>query len=427
MKRFSTIGSAVAVAAAVALVAAGCSSGSTGASTASKPVTITFWGAYGNGGNSTQQDALNKELIPAFEKANPGITVNYVDVAYDALLQKLTTSAAGDQLPDLVRADLGWVPQFADLGALVPLSAKMPDYTALSKAVYPGSLATNLYKGKYYGLPLDTNTRVLISSQKSLDAAKMTAPPKTFAELKTMASALKGTGLSVFADGGLGAWNISPWIWSGGGAITNSKQTKSTGYLNDSKSVAAVQMLVDLYKAGEIPNLITGNQGAKSTSDGLPGGVYANILDGPWMQGIWTGQYPDFKPIYSPVPAGDGGSVSVVGGEDIVLTSSSKHQDAAMKFIRFTQSEKFQIAMVKTGQMTVVPAFASQQASIAPYYGTFANQLKTAKSRLAIPQASKVDTILSTDLTPAFTGTTTVKDALTKAAGEIDGLLAGGK
>ena len=186
-------------------------------------------------------------------------------------------------------------------------------------------------------------------------------------------------------------------------------------------------MLVDMYKAGEIPNLITGNQGAKSTSDGLPGGVYASILDGPWMQGIWTGQYPDFKPIYSPVPAGDGGSVSVVGGEDIVLTSSSKHQDAAMKFIRFTQSEKFQIAMVETGQMTVVPAFASQQATIAPFFGTFANQLKTAKSRLAIPQASKVDTILSTDLTPAFTGTTTVKDALTKAAGEIDGLLAGGK
>lgn len=427
MKRFSTIGSAVALAASVALIAAGCSSGSAGTSGATKPVTITFWGAYGNGGNSTQQDALNKELIPAFEKANPGITVKYVDIAYDSLLQKLTTSAAGDQLPDLVRADLGWVPQFADLGTLVPLSDKMSDFATLSKAVYPGSLATNLYKGKYYGLPLDTNTRVLVTSQKALDAAKMSAPPKTFDDLKTMAAALKGTGMSVFADGGLGAWNISPWIWSGGGAITNAKQTKSTGYLNDAKSVAAVQMLVDLYKEGEIPNLITGNQGATSTSDGLPGGNYANILDGPWMQGIWSGQYPDFTPVYSSVPAGDGGSVSVVGGEDIVLTSSSKHQDAAMKFIRFTQSEKFQIAMVKTGQMTVVPAFASQQKGIAAYYGTFAEQLKTAKSRLAIPQASNVDTILSTELTPAFLGTATVKEALTKAAGEIDGLLAGGK
>ena len=88
-------------------------------------VTITFWGSYGNGGNSTQQDALNDTLIPAFEAAHPGIKVKYVDVPYDSLLQKLTTSAAGGELPDLVRADLGWVPQFADLGVLVPLSDAM--------------------------------------------------------------------------------------------------------------------------------------------------------------------------------------------------------------------------------------------------------------------------------------------------------------
>jgi multiple sugar transport system substrate-binding protein len=66
MKRSLTIGSAVAVAAAVALLAAGCSSGSN-AGSADKPVTITLWGSYGNGGNSTQQDALNKTLIPSFE------------------------------------------------------------------------------------------------------------------------------------------------------------------------------------------------------------------------------------------------------------------------------------------------------------------------------------------------------------------------
>ena len=140
-------------------------------------VTITFWGAYGNGGNSTQHDALNNTLIPAFEAAHPGIKVQYVDVPYDSLLQKLTTSAAGGELPDLVRADLGWVPQFADLGVLVALSDAMPDFQGFADATYPGTLATNLYKGKYYGLPLDTNTRVLVTSQEALDAAGLSAPP----------------------------------------------------------------------------------------------------------------------------------------------------------------------------------------------------------------------------------------------------------
>ena len=181
MKR-STRFAAAAVAASLALAATGCAAGG-GEGTADSPITITFWGAYGNGGNSTQADVLNKTLIPSFEKANPGITVKYVDVPYDDLLKKLTTSAAGDQLPDLVRADLGWVPKFADLDVLVPLSTAMPDFQELADATFPGVLSTNLWEGEYYGLPLDTNTRVLITSQAALDAAGLDAPPATFDEL----------------------------------------------------------------------------------------------------------------------------------------------------------------------------------------------------------------------------------------------------
>lgn len=386
-------------------------------------VTVTFWGAYGNGGNSTQQDALNNTLIPAFEAAHPGIKVKYVDVPYDSLLQKLTTSAAGGELPDLVRADLGWVPQFAELGVLVPLSDAMADFKALGDATYPGSLSTNLYKGKYYGLPLDTNTRVLVVNQAALDAVGVTAPPATFDDLKALAEKLKGSDVQVFADGGLGGWNIFPWIWSGGGSITDPGLTKASGYLDGPESVAAVQLLVDLYNAGQIPNLITGNQGAIGTSDGLPSGNYATILDGPWMVGIWGEQYPDFKPVYAPVPAGPGGSISVVGGEDIVLTTASKNQEAALEFIRFSQTEQFQIEMAKTGQMTVIPAYAGKQAEIAPFTAAFAEQLKTAKSRLAIPGSSKVDGILNTELVPAFEGKISVQEALTKAAAQIDPLL----
>jgi multiple sugar transport system substrate-binding protein len=264
---------------------------------------------------------------------------------------------------------------------------------------------------------------VLITDGAALKKAGMTAPPTTFAELKAMAAKLKGTGMSVFADSGLGQWNVFPWIWSNGGEVTNSTLTKATGYLDGPKSVAAVQMLVALYKEKQIPNLIIGNQGATSTSDGLPKVDYATILDGPWMKGIWSGQYPKFKPIYSPVPAGEGPSTSVVGGEDIVLTSTSKHQQAAENFIAFTQSKQFQLAMAKTGQMTVVPAYESDQAAIDPYYSTFSAQLKTAKARLAIPQAAKVDGILSAALTPAFQGKVSVQAALTTAAQQIDPLL----
>lgn len=422
MKRPTRILAASSAVAAFALIAVGCSAD--GAADPDGDVTITFWGSYGNGGNSAQQDVLESTLIPAFEKANPGIQVEYLDVPYDDLLQKLTTSAAGDELPDLVRADLGWVPRFADLGVLVPLSQAMDDFDQLAERTFPGVLSTNLWEGDYYGLPLDTNTRVLISNPDALGTAGASAPPATFEEFEAMADSLDGTGITLFADGGLGAWNLMPWIWSGGGDITDADLTTSSGYLDSAENVATLQMLVDLYQAGQASSGLVGNEGAVSTSEGLPGGQYATILDGPWMTGIWADQFPDFAPVYSPVPAGDGGSVSVVGGEDIVLTASSKHQEAAMEFIRFTQSDEFQLALVPTGQLTVIQELGEQQVALDPKLEVFTEQLATARARLAIPNASEVDTILNTELVPAFEGTISVKEALGNAATKIDELLA---
>lgn len=425
--RFTALGVA---AVAAALVLAGCSGGGDTAepaaspTSAPEPVTLTFWGTYGNGGNSAQTDMLQNELIPAFEAANPGITVEYVDMPYDGLKQKLTTSAAGGELPDLIRSDIGWNAQFAQLGAFKQLDGVMPGFEDLAAAVYPGTLETTSWNGHYYGLPLNTNTRVLITNQAALDAAGAAAPPATFEEMDALADALDGSGVYTFADGGLGAWNVMPWIWSAGGDIANAELTESTGYLNSDASVAGVQFLVDLYQAGAIPNLITGNAGATSTSDGLPSGEYATILDGPWMRDIWAGQYPDFAPLYSPVPAGAGGSISVVGGESIVVTESTEHADAAFKFVEFTQSEAYQVGMAKVGQMTVKPEFAAAQVALNPAYEVFSNQLQTARARLPIPQAGEVDTILNTELPPAFEGKVSVKEALTAAAAKIDVLLA---
>jgi len=394
------------------------------ASTDNAPsVTLTFWGTYGNGGNKAQTDVLNGTIIPAFEKLHPNVKVNYVDIPYDSLLQKLETSAAGGQLPDLIRSDINWVPKFAALGVFAQLDGKMPDFEKLAADTYPGSLATTKWQGHYYGLPLDTNTRVMISNADALASAGITAPPATFDELKADAAALKDKKIAVFADKGLQGWTLLPWLWSGGGDIANADLTKATGYLNSPQNVATLQMLVDMYKAGEIPNLLIGNTGATSTQDGLPKGKYATILDGPWMHDIWAAQYPKFQPTYSPVPAGPGGSISVVGGEDIVMTTASKHQDAAEQFIAFTQTADYQIAMAKTGQMSVVKSLDDQEAAAVPYFAPYIKQLQTAKPRPAVPEAPKIDTALQNDLTPAFQGKTSVQAALDKAAHDIDPLL----
>ncbi|MEJ2287893.1 MAG: extracellular solute-binding protein, partial [Deinococcales bacterium] len=251
--------------------------------------TVTFWNAYSSDGPEVKQ--LEKVIIPAFEKAHPDITVKDVTIPYTDLHQKLITAVAGAQLPDLVRSDIIWVPELANLGVLAPLDTTMSDFKTLSEGVFSGPLATNYWKGHYYGLPLDTNTRIWIYDPDTLAKLGMSGPPKTFAELQSMAKTAKAKGVYLYAEGGTGGWNILPWIWSGGGRLTNDSYTKASGYLDGPKSVAAVKMLVDLYKAGEMPNIIVNPNGGLSTYDGVFQGKYAATLDGPWYFAIFAKQW----------------------------------------------------------------------------------------------------------------------------------------
>lgn len=383
--------------------------------------TVTYWHAYS--ADSPEVATLQDTIIPAFEELHPGVTVKDVPIPYDELHQKLITAAAGEQLPDLVRADIGWVPELANLGVLEPIGDSMPDFQTYADQVYPGTLATNMWKGSYYGLPLDTNTRVLLYDASFFDSVGVSVPT-TVDELMAAAPALKDAGAYAFADNGAGGWNMLPWIWSAGGDITDPDVTVATGYLNSAESVQGIQNLVDMYNAGYMPDIILGDSGGLQTSDGLATDKYATILDGPWMYPIFAGQYPDFTVSASQVPAGPGGSVSVVGGEDIVMTKSSSNKDAAMEFMRYLLSEEAQLAMAEVGQMPVLSDLGPQLTSINEYYGPFVEQLQTAKPRPPTPAWSEIDSIMQDEIRSAIRGDKTVQEALDSAASQADALLA---
>lgn len=427
MKSMRTV--VTAAAAVAALTLAGCSAaggeasdgvGKAGASDISG--TVTFWHAYS--ADSPEVSVLDDTIIPAFEKKFPEVTVKAVPVPYDDLHQKLVTAVAGDQLPDLVRADIGWVPELANLGVLVPLDTEMADFQELADSTYPGSLATNKWKGHYYGLPLDTNTRVMLSNTEALTKAGIKTPPATVEDLVANAPALKKAGSYAFADNGAGGWNTLPWIWSAGGDITNEDVTKASGYLNSRESVAGIQTLVDLYTDGYMPDIILGDSGGLATSDGLANGTYATILDGPWMYPIFAGQYPDFVLPSSQVPAGGGGSISVVGGEDIVLTQSSDNKPAAAEFLRYLLSDDAQLAMAEVGQMSVLKSMGPKLTEINAYYAQFVEQLATARPRPVTPAWTQIDTILQDEIRLAIKGDKSVQEALDSAAKQSDVLLA---
>lgn len=422
LTRRRLLAGATAVAASLALTACGGSAKPSSAPSAQLSGTITFWHAYS--ADSKEVKTLNDVIIPGFKKLHPGVDVKQVAIPYDQLHQKLITSAAGGEVPDVLRSDIAWVSELAKLGLLEPLDSAMPDFQTLADKTFPGALATNKYKGKYYGLPLDTNTRVLMYNQAALDKAGISSPPKTFDDVTALGAKLAGSGVSAFADNGLSGWNVLPWIWSAGGDITDPNYTKATGYLNGPKSVAGVQLLYDLYGKKELPGIILGGTGGTPTSDGLATAKYATIMDGPWMYPIFASSHPDFKLQVAPVPAGPGGSISVVGGEDVTVFRQSKNKPLALEFTRYLLSQEAQLAMAKVGQMSVLKDL--DVTAVDATYAPFVAQLRTAKPRPPVANWPKIDDLLQKKLQAAFQGQMTVQQALDQAAAGIDPLLAQG-
>lgn len=393
------------------------------------PITIEFWDTYSEDKDkgTGERPFFLKEIIPAFEKANPGIKIHEVNMPTENLEQQVLTAAAGGAVPDLMRMDLTWVGEFAKLKALKELG-KFPEFNQIKSGVFEGPMSSNVYKGKYYGLPLNTNTRTGIYNKEILTASGTTEPPKTMDDLVKSARALKAKGQFGIVIGGTGTWDFLPWFWTLGGKITDDQYSKATGFLNSPESIKAVETVVGWNDEGLVAPTITG--GKPSTWDGLrdqDGGVkakYMMVNDGPWFFSILgDGVKNTMTP--AKMPAGpDGKSHSVVGGEDLVMFEGSKHPNEAWKFMQFMLSEETQVKMASVGLIpTVKKAASSDKLKDVYYLPTFVNELESAYTRTPSAQWSKISDRLGLAFETIIKKKGTAKDELDKAAKDIDALL----
>ena len=384
-------------------------------------VTLQFWNAYND---VTETPVMNGVVIPSFESLNPGIKVDDDTLPYAGMLEKfIAASAAGDP-PNLMRSDIAWVPQLASEGTLLETSAQ-PWFPPIKAAADPGPLSTNYWNGGYYGIPDDTNTQVFFWNKADFAAAHL-SPPTTWAEM--MADAVT---LTIPSKGqhGLGVdstdiWNVGPYVWTDGGNFTNPSLTKATGYMNGGATVNAVRTLVNLYKAGDIGSDFVGGAGSISGETGFPTGAYAMYLDGPWAPTTYKAdKFTGYGT--SLIPAGPGGSVSVVGGEDLVIAKGGKHLADTIKFVQFLQSPFAQLAMAGAGDMAAYKTDSAAEAIENPALKIFAKQLLTARARPVTEGYAQLDTDFSNQVALMLAGKVSVTQGLITAAQEANKALAG--
>ena len=388
---------------------------------AAEPVTIEFWHNYSE---SDGQIAVLDTLIQQFETENPGITVEPVYMEWSALHDGVIAGATTGTLPDVLRGDIAFVPQFGALDVLVDMG-KLPGYADVAAGVLPSANSTTSMNGSNYGLAANTNTKILYYNKTMLDAAGV-AVPTTQEEMWNAAAALSGNGKFGFVEAWTGWWNVGPYIWSNGGDVLSPDNTTATGYINGEAAVATIQKLADLYAAKALTGP-TMDPGAVGDTDGWASGTYAMEVDGPWRGSALNSAGIEYGAI--PLPKGTASSTSVLGGEDFMMfaSSSDAEKEASWKFIQFMVSEAAQVAMAKVGQMPVSLAALQNADALAamPLLPVYVEALQTAKSRPVIPQWSEIEGIVATKVSEVITGVKDAQTAMDEAASEINTLLAG--
>jgi multiple sugar transport system substrate-binding protein len=398
--------------------------GSASATSKPKTVTLQYWSTY----NTADKEAstIAKVIIPAFEKANPGIKVVSSIYPYSDLLNKfIATSAAGNP-PDVMRSDIAWVAQLAQQG-IVQNVGRLKAFTAIRKDALPGPLLTTEVNGKFYAIPDDTNTQALYWNKADFAAAGIAGPPTTITQMLADAQALTIPSKQQYGLGvdGTDIWNMAPYIWSMGGSFTNANYSTASGHMDSAATQTAVSTLVSALKSGYIGSDFQGGASAVSGEAGFPKGEYAMYIDGPWAVPTYSGLSPVPSYGIALFPSGSAGSLSTVGGEDTVVAKQGHHVADAEKFAEFLASPFAQLAMAKQGDMSAFKSDSAKEVKATPYYSVFAKQLLTAKIRANSPGYSQLDSDWSTVIGQILAGNVTVSAGLATATQEANSALAG--
>ena len=384
-------------------------------------VTINFWHHYS--AQSAENETLMNVLIPAFEAENPGIKVNAVSHEWAELHDKVLVSANSNALPDVARCDIAWLPEFQKMGILVALDEEMPNFAEVSGKLLDSAMSTAIINGHYYALALNTNSKIVFYNKAMLEAAGVSIPAtmEEWIEAVKKLSGENAKGQQVWGwnEPALAGWNICPFIWSFGGALTNEDQTIATGYINGPATVKAVETFAELVKAGAITGF---NAGDIPMTDGFGTGRYAMMLEGPWKSAELAGAYPDVAYGTAPIPAGEGGSISVLGGEDIAMFNTP-NKEAAWKFMQFMTGEYAETEMAKCGQIPVNRAALESDTVKAADYAPFIEAIQTAKARPTVAAWSEMDNGLQVAMNAVVTGEKPAQEAMDELAVAWDALL----
>src|SRR2546423_9205820 len=333
-------------------------SGGASPSAAALSGTVTIWEAYGASG-SAEKAAFDK-IVANVKSANPGLTVNVLDVPFNQLFNKFETEAASGGGPDLYIAPNDSLPKEARAGLLKDLTSMTDTLKAAPYNISDTAITADTVDGKLSAIPESMKAVALFHRTDQLPTA-----PATTDDWKTNASKL-GWVYGANGGGAYYAWGI---YGAFGGQIpdANGKCAATTGVPD------ALKWLQDMKAAGM--KVYQNDNDAKAD---LISGKIGGFIDGPWQSGDLK-KALGAKLAVAPGPKGPGGDFQPMAAPDgYYINQSSQNADLAVQFaLQMIQPQNEQIFVDEAGH---IPANSTLTVKD-PIGNGFATAIKTGFAR----------------------------------------------
>ncbi|WP_430780280.1 extracellular solute-binding protein [Actinoplanes sp. G11-F43] len=348
---------------------------------------LTWWDTS----DAKNEGPVFQELIAQFTAKHPNVKINYQSVPFaDAQNKFKTAAAAKTGAPDILRAEVAWVPEFASLGYLYSLDGS--DLTADEADYNPAALASNKLDGKTYGVPQVTDSLALLYNKELVEKAGVEVP-KTWAELKTAAQTVKQkTGVDGLYVNPAGYFTL-PFLYGEGGDLVDTTAQKIV--VNSEQNVAGLKIAKDLIDSGAaVKPSATDAYNTMMTL--FKEKKVAFIVNGPWEVGN-VKSAPDFGGVenlgIAPVPAGSAKAGTPIGGHNYVVWSGVPQEKAAaaVEFIKHMNSAESQAFLAdKLGLLpTRQSAYDIESVKNNPVVTAFKPVSATAVNRPWIPEGGQ--------------------------------------
>lgn len=323
----------------------GGNSGSSGGSAATEPVTLDYWILWEN-------KSVYEEIIAEYQKNNPNVTINMVEVPKEEYLDKLLARSKNGVGPDIFRFHNTWLPILSEV--VTPLPSQVMSNEEFEKTFYPVHARDLKIDNYYYGVPLMIDGLVLVYNDTLLRNAGETSPPSSPDQLAVVAGKLttrNPDGTTDIAGLALGsATNVSHfsdfyglWLLQNFGLTDPKLAEKSRNeiwkYLLEMDSQEG-QSIFEIYRSFAENN---------TWSDSMPNSIsafiqqkVAMIIVPSWQILVIKEQNPDINLKVAPVPQFIQRNIAPVALASYWVegvSKYSKNQNEAWKFVKYL-SEK---------------------------------------------------------------------------------------